>query len=78
MNEKNLWGLAIISSLATCGLLIPIWAIILLAYYISKIFSKPKPVQVPQPKVILPDNTFASDWTFVIREREYGNSKEES
>lgn len=75
MNEKNLLGLAIISSLATCGLLIPAWIIILTVYYLIKVFSKPRPVQMPQPKVILPDNDFASDWTFVIREREYVEEK---
>lgn len=74
MDDKKLIFLAIISSVATCGLLIPVWVIALLIYFIVKAFTyKPeiKTEEKPKPKVILPDNSFADDWVFVIRERSY-------
>jgi hypothetical protein len=66
MDEKALWFMSITTTLLSCGLLGPIWLVVLFIVYLVKIFSRPKPV--PQPKIILPSNEFASDWTFVIRE----------
>lgn len=66
MNDKNLIFLAIISSVATCGLLIPIWTILLLIYFIVKALkNEPKK---KKPEVILPSNNYVSDWTFTIKE----------
>jgi len=79
MNDNNLIILAIFSSLATCGLLIPVWAIVCIIYFIVKTLTKNKPEEIQiQPEVILPDNSFADDWTFIIKETTYDNEDEAS
>jgi len=69
MDDRKLVFVAIISSVATCGLLIPLWIIVLSIYFIVKAFTykPPKVEEKPKPKVVLPDNSFAEDWTFVIK-----------
>lgn len=75
MEEKTLWFAAITSSLLTCGLLIPVWTVVMLIYYIVKATSKP-PVK-PEPKIVMPSNEFASDWAFVIMEKNAPTSVDE-
>lgn len=62
MDEKRLIFLAIFSTVLACGLLLPFWAIFLTVFYLVKMF-RPK----PEPKVVLPDNSFVDDWVFVIK-----------
>ena len=72
MDDKKLVFIAIVSSVATCGLLAPPWIIGLSIYFIIKAFiyrpkHKTETVSAPKPKVIMPDNSFAEDWVFVIK-----------
>jgi hypothetical protein len=64
---SRLISVAIITSLLTCGLLIPIWLIVLPIVYLT---NKPQPIPIPKMTTIYPGNDFASDWEFKIYEIE--------
>jgi hypothetical protein len=57
-------SLIILSSVFTCGLALPVWALVaLIVYIVNKAVPAPPPII---PKVIQPSNEFASDWQFKI------------
>lgn len=58
---------SIITSTITCGLALPLWIIIFVVYFIyNELKKKSEPKVEPKPTVVLPDNSFANDWTFQI------------
>lgn len=66
-NHNGLGFLIIGSSLITCGLMLPVWAIVGIIYVVVQIVSKPqKPEPKPVMRTILPSNEHASDWEFII------------
>lgn len=70
--KGNLVSLAIITSLLSCGLLIPVWLVIGTIYALVELFA-PGPQIVPVQKkpeytTIYPTNDDASDWEYVIRD----------
>lgn len=65
---SRLISIAIITSLLTCGILAPLWAV---ALFLIKVLEKPYiPKPRPEPIVILPNNDFAGDWEYRIYEIE--------
>lgn len=67
-NDKKVMALVIVSTLATCGLLIPVWLVVGLIVIIVKLVSPPPKINKPEVKYIPPSNDFASDWKFEIRD----------
>lgn len=62
---SRLISVAILTSLLTCGLLFPIWLIVLPIVYLT---NKPQPT--PKPVTVMPSNDFAGDWEYRIYEIE--------
>ena len=71
-NNAAATAVVVISTLITCGLMIPVWLFVGLIIIIVKIFSpepkKPKPIYIP------PSNDFASDWEYKILDWEANGS----
>lgn len=68
---SKLVSIAVITSLLTCGILIPFWLIGLSTIWLIKMFN-PAPIKSRpiQPIVILPNNDFVDDWDFRFYEVE--------
>lgn len=62
VNWSILLSIAIITSILSFGLLIPLWTIGLLTLFLVQVF-RPTKAKV-EPRTILPDNSFADDWEF--------------
>jgi hypothetical protein len=66
-DTTKILALVLISSLATCGLMIPVWMFIGAIVILIQIF-RPKPK--PKKPVDIPiSNEFVSDWKYEIRDK---------
>lgn len=63
-NSVKVFALVLISTLLTCGLMLPVWMVIgAIVVFIQILRPKPKPVIVPV------SNEHVSEWKFEIKEK---------
>lgn len=67
-DNSSIYVIVIISTLITCGLMIPVWIFIGLVVLILRMVSTTTKhtTQATVPKVIMPSNDFSDDWDYQI------------
>lgn len=75
-NNSILTAVVIVTTLLTCGLMIPVWIFIGIIILIVKLVSPTPKIKQPEITYIPPSNDFASDWVFEVRDISNGNDND--